>query len=115
MMQVLISLLLSGLADLISAYVIPGVQVNGFFTAVVVAVILAIVNAVIRPVLILLTLPINILTLGLFTFIISALMVMLTATIVPGFTVNGFVAALLFAVVLSLVNGLLDALARDRK
>lgn len=108
-MQVLINLLLSGIAVLISAYVIPGVQVDGFFAAVVVAIILALVNAFVRPVVGLLTLPINVVTLGLFSFIITALMVMLTAMIVPGFEVSGFLAALLFGVVLSLVNGLLFA------
>ncbi len=114
-MQVLLSLILSGIAVLISAYVIPGVSVNGFFDAVVVAVILSVVNAVIRPVLSLLTLPVNILTLGLFSFVLSALMVMVTGAIVPGFTVTGFVAALLFAIVLSLVNGLLGAIAPEKK
>lgn len=108
-MQILINLLLSGIAVLISAYVIPGVQVDGFFAAVVVAIILALVNAFVRPVVGLLTLPINVVTLGLFSFIITALMVMLTAMIVPGFEVSGFLAALLFGVVLSLVNGLLFA------
>lgn len=114
-MQVLISLLLSGIAVLISAYVIPGVQVSGLVAAVVVSVILALVNAFIRPVVSLLTLPLNILTLGLFSLVITALMVMLTSAIVPGFEVSGFVAALLFGVVLSLVNGLMLALMPDKK
>lgn len=114
-MQALLSLLLSGVAVLISAYVIPGVTVDGLFAAIVVAIILAVVNALVRPVLAFLTLPINILTLGLFSFVISALMVMLTAAIVPGFAVEGFLTALLFAVVLSLVNGLLGALSPEKK
>lgn len=111
----MISLLLSGIAVLISAYVIPGVQVSGLVAAVVVSVILALVNAFIRPVVSLLTLPLNILTLGLFSLVITALMVMLTSAIVPGFEVSGFVAALLFGVVLSLVNGLMLALMPDKK
>lgn len=114
-MQVLINLLLSGLAVLISAYVIPGVTVDGFFAAIVVAIVLGLVNAFVRPLVTLLTLPINVLTLGLFSLVITALMVMLTATIVPGFTVDGWLAALLFGVVLSLVSGLLYSLSPDKK
>lgn len=114
-MQALISLLLSGLAVLISAYIIPGARVDGLFTAVVVAVILAIVNSVVRPIVSLLTLPINILTLGLFSVVITALMVLLTAAVVPGFEVAGFLAALLFGVVLSLVNSVLFVLMPDKR
>ncbi len=114
-MQILVNLLLSGIAVLISAYVIPGVQVDGLFAAVVAAIILALVNAFIRPVIGLLTLPVNVMTLGLFSFVITALMVMLTAMIVPGFEVDGFLAALLFGVVLSLVNGLLFTMMPDNK
>lgn len=114
-MQVLLSLIISGIAVLISAYVIPGASVDGFFAAIVTAVILAIANAVVRPILDLLTLPINILTLGLFSLVISALMVMLTSSIVPGFQVSGFMAALLFAIVLALVNGMLGAITPAKK
>lgn len=108
-MQIVINLLLSGLAVFVSAYVIPGVAVDGFVAAIIVAVVLALVNAFIRPIVSFLTLPINILTLGLFSFVITALMVMLTAMIVPGFAVDGFLAAILFGVVLSLVNAILFA------
>ncbi|HRN69668.1 MAG TPA: phage holin family protein [Candidatus Woesebacteria bacterium] len=114
-MQILINLLLSGLAILISAYVIPGVTVDGLFAAIVVAIVLGIVNALIRPLITLLTLPINIVTLGLFSLVITALMVMLTANIVPGFSVDGFVAALLFGIVLSLVNAVLFSMMPDKK
>jgi len=108
-MQILINLVVSGIAVLISAYIIPGIGVDGFFSAVVVAVVLAIVNALVRPIVKLLTLPITMLTLGLFSFVITALMVLLTAAIVPGFSVDGFLSALGFGVVLSLVNGVLFA------
>lgn len=97
---------------MISAYVIPGVYVDGFLVAVVVAVILALVNLIIKPIVTVLTLPINILTLGLFTFIINALMILLVSSVVPGFTVVGWVSAILFSVVLSLVDGILDALTK---
>lgn len=114
-MGLLLTLLFSTLAVLISSYVIPGVQVDGFFAGLVAAVILGVVNTFIRPIISILTLPINIVTLGLFSFVISALMVMLTGAIVPGFTVTGFVPALLFAIVLSLVSGLMGAVSPQKE
>lgn len=100
-----------GVAVMISAYVIPGVSVSGFWVAVIAAVILSIMNFVIKPILVLFTLPINIMTLGLFTFIINALMVMLVAAIVPGFMVSGLWPAVLFSVILSIVNGFLGMIS----
>ncbi len=107
-MKALIKLILMGLTVMISAYVIPGVTVDSFFTALVAAVILAIVNFIIKPIVSFLTLPINILTLGLFTFIINAGVVMLVSSMVPGFFVSGWFSALFFSVVLSIVRGFLD-------
>jgi putative membrane protein len=103
-MSFLLQWLVSGLAIIITAYILPGVKVEGFFAALVTALILGLINAVIRPVLILLTLPLNILTLGLFTLVINALLIMLAAAIVPGFFVQGFWWALLFGLVLAIVN-----------
>jgi len=99
-----------GVAVVISAYVIPGVRVDGFLVAVVVAVILTIVNFLIKPIVTLLTLPINILTLGLFNLVINAMMIMLVSSVVPGFFVASFGWAVLFGIVLSLVNGLLGTM-----
>jgi putative membrane protein len=110
-MRTIIKLVLMGIAVMISAYIIPGVSVNGFFTAVVVAVVLSLINFIIKPIVTLFTLPINILTLGLFTFIINALMILLASSVVPGFSVSGLWPALLFSVVLSLVNGFLGAIS----
>ena len=103
-MQILVNLVLSGLAVLISAYVLPGVTVDGFFSAIVVAVILAVVNTFIKPLITLLTLPINFITLGLFSLVINALMVMLVDAIVPGFEVDGILWALVFSIVLSVIS-----------
>jgi putative membrane protein len=103
-MSFLLQWLVSGLAIIITAYILPGVKVEGFFAALVTALILGLINAFIRPVLILLTLPLNILTLGLFTLVINALLIMLAAAIVPGFSVQGFWWALLFGLVLAIVN-----------
>lgn len=109
-MNLLVKLLLNSLSVLIAAYILPGVKVDGYFTALVVAVILGIVNTVVKPILLLVTLPINILTLGLFTFVINALLILLVGSIVPGFTVAGFWVALLFSLVLSLINSFLQTL-----
>jgi len=109
-MSFLLQWLVSGLAIIITAYLLPGVRVAGFFAALVTALILGLINAFIRPVLILLTLPLNILTLGLFTLVINALLIMLAAAIVPGFTVQGFWWALLFGLVLAVVNYALGAI-----
>ena len=103
-MSFLLQWLVSGLAIIITAYILPGVKVEGFFAALVTALILGLINAFIRPVLILLTLPLNILTLGLFTLVINALLIMLAAAIVPGFSVQGFWWSLLFGLVLAIVN-----------
>lgn len=106
-MSLIINLLLSALAVMISAYVLPGVTVENFWTALVVAVAMGIVNAILKPILVILTLPINILTLGLFTLVINAVLVLLVSSFVPGFHVDGFLWALVFGLVLSLVNGVL--------
>ncbi len=109
-MNTLVNLLISGLSVFIAAYILPGVRVANFFVALVVAVILAIVNAVVKPILVLLTLPVTIVTLGLFLFVINALMILLVARIVPGFSVNSFWWALAFSLVLSFVTAVLNSL-----
>lgn len=109
-MSLIIKWLLSALAVIITAYIVPGILIASFWTALWVSLFLGIVNAVIKPFLIFLTLPINILTLGLFTFVINALMVLFTSSIVKGFEVEGFLSALLFSIVLSLVAYVLNSL-----
>lgn len=104
--------LVSALAVLIAAYVLPGVHVESFFVALVAAVVLGIINMFLKPVLILLTLPINIVSLGLFTFVINALLVQLASNLVPGFQVDGFLWALAFSVVLSIVHSFLYNFSR---
>ncbi|MDZ4231215.1 MAG: phage holin family protein [Patescibacteria group bacterium] len=106
-MGILINWLISTLVILASAYLLPGVTVDGFLAALVAALVLGLVNAILKPILVLLTLPINILTLGLFTLVINATLVMLTAYIVPGFAVAGFLWALLFGLILSVVSMIL--------
>ena len=109
-MNILISWLISALAILVTAYLLPGVALSGFVAALVLAVVLGILNAFIKPLLVILTLPINVLTLGLFTLVINAVLVMFAGSIVPGFSVNGFWTAFFFAIILSLVMYALHAL-----
>lgn len=109
-MKLLIRLAVSTLAVFIAAYVLPGINVDSWVTALVVAVILGLLNAVLRPVLVLLTLPATILSLGLFIVVINAVIVLLAAWLVPGFTVLGFWWAIGFSLVVSLVSGFLNAL-----
>ena len=103
-MKLLINWLASALVILIAAYLLPGVHVSNFITALVVAVVLGILNAIIKPLLILLTLPLTIITLGLFIFIINAALILLTSALVPGFHVDSFWWALLFSIVVSVIN-----------
>jgi len=94
------------------AYILPGVEIINFWTALLVTVVLALLNLFLRPILLLLSIPINILTLGLFTFVINALIVMLVDYLIAGFNIDGFGWALLFSLIISLVNSILGALER---
>ncbi len=106
-MNLLINWIISALTIIVTAYLLPGVTVGGFTTALVVAVVLGAINIFIKPILIILTLPINILSLGLFTFVINAVIIILVSKIVPGFKVDGFIWALLFSIILSIINSVL--------
>ncbi len=111
-MNFLVNMLISAIAVGISAFLIPGIKVDGFFEAVIIAVVLAILNRIVKPALVLFTLPITVLTLGLFYLVINVLMVYLADRIVsPGFEVSNFISALLFSIVLSIVNSVLDSMA----
>lgn len=106
--------LLMALAIMLLGYHLPGVTISGFWSALWVALFLGIVNAVIKPVLIIITLPINILTLGLFTFVINAFLVMFASSVIKGFQVQGFLYAVLFSVILSIINFVLNSFFRTR-
>ncbi len=109
-MGLLINWIVAALAIIVTAYLLPGVTVSGFVAALVVAVVLGVLNALVKPLLLVLTLPINVLTLGLFTFVINGLLIWLSAKIVPGFTVSGFGVSILFAIVLTIVMYVLHVL-----
>ena len=101
-------LLLRTLAVGVAAYLVPGVFITDIWGAVVAAIVLGILNSILRPILLLLTLPVTVLTLGLFALVINTGMVLLTAELVPGFDVAGFWAAFLFSIVLAVVNWFLE-------
>jgi putative membrane protein len=99
-------------AILIAAYFLPGVVVAGLWSAIILALVLGFLNLVIKPLLVLLTLPINILTLGLFTFVINALLVLLASSMVKGFIVGGFFNALLFSLILTIIQEVFELLLK---
>lgn len=113
-MRFFLKVLVSAIAVVISAYFFRGIVVADFTTAIVVAFVLAILNAILKPVLIILTIPFTIMSLGLFLLVINALIIQLAAYIVRGFDVAGFWPALFFAIILSLVTWLLELPVRPR-
>jgi len=113
-MNIIFNWLLSATAILIAAYLLPGVSIGDPLTALVLAVVLAIANVTLRPLLLLFTLPINILTLGLFTFIVDAFIIKIADWLIEGFDVRNFIWALFFALVLSLVNTALHKFGKNK-
>ncbi|HEY0054168.1 MAG TPA: phage holin family protein [Pedobacter sp.] len=103
-MKLIIEILLMGVAVALAAYLLPGVQVNGFVSAIIAGVLIALANATIGTILRLLTFPINILTLGIMSFIITVLMVLLVDSLMSGFNTSGFFSALIFALVLAVIK-----------
>jgi len=101
--------LILSLAIMVAAYLFPSIQVSGFGSALFAALVLGILNAFFRPILFILTLPINILTLGLFTFVINAMLLMMTSGVIGGLVVDGFGSALLGSLIISLVSALLSS------
>ena len=100
----------TALAVLVAAYILKGVHVDSTVTALIVALVLGLLNSFIKPILIILTIPITIVTLGLFLLGINIIIVKLAANLVSGFTVDGWVAALLFSIVVSFVSSLIEAI-----
>ena len=103
-MHILFKWIIMAASIMLAAYIIPGVVVKGFFAALWTALFIGIVNVLVKHFLILITLPINILTLGLFTFVINALLILLASSVIKGFEVKGFWVAMLFSIVLSIIN-----------
>ena len=113
-MEILVNWIINTLAILCAAYILPGVHITDFFTAFVLAVVLGIINIIFKPLLIIFTLPITVLTLGFFTLVINALLILLAAKIVPGFRVDGFWWAFLFSLVFSTINSFFNRIVKQK-
>lgn len=110
-MGLILNILISSVAVYFTAWLLPGISVKSYGSAILVAIVLGILNAIVRPVLQFLSLPINILTLGLFTFVINALVIMLASWIMgSSFHVSNFWWALLFSIIVSLVSSILGSI-----
>jgi len=103
-MSLIIRWFINALALMLVAYLYPGVQVSDIFSALIAALVLGLVNALVRPILVILTLPVTVLTLGLFIFIINAFLFWFVAEIVKGFNVTGFMAALIGSLMFSVIT-----------
>ena len=114
-MRFLARLVLNGIAILIAAWLVPGLELASTGAALAAGIILGFVNAIVRPVLLLLTLPITLVTLGLFIFVVNAACLGITAALIPGFRIDGLAAALLGALVVSVVSWILNGLLVPKK
>jgi putative membrane protein len=112
-MALLARILLNGIAIIVAAWFVPGLHLAGPLSALLAGAILGVVNALVRPVLILLTLPFTLVTLGLFLFVVNALCLGLTAALVPGFDISGFWSALLGALIVTVVSWILNGVLLD--
>ncbi len=114
-MKLLTKLLLNAIAVFVISYFLNGVHLDGYITAFIVAVVLSVLNLFVKPILIILTLPITIVTLGLFLLIINALIILLADKLIDGFSVNSIWIAVLFSILLSVLQSILHSLLKDDK
>ncbi len=109
-LKVVLRLVVYAAAILVIARLVPGIHITSFTAAIIVAILWALISVTLRPILLLLTLPINFLSLGLFTFVLNALLFWFVALLAPGFTVSGFIPALEGSVLLTIVGWILHAM-----
>ena len=114
-MNTLLKILLTALAVIVLANILPGVSVNGYLSAIIVALVISLWNMFVRPLLIFFTLPATIVTFGLFLFVINAIIILLANKLVDGFTVNGFWTALFFSILLSIFRSALFSLLKEKE
>lgn len=112
-MNFLTKILLSSIAVIIASYILPGIYVDSFLVAIIIAVLLSLLNVTVKPLLIIFTIPLTILSLGLFLLVINAIIILIAGAIVPGFVVEGFWWALIFSLLLSITNSLLSDLNKE--
>lgn len=114
-MNLILRILLSALAVVVLAKILPGVGVDSYTTAIIVAIVLSLLNFIVKPILVILTLPVTILTLGLFLLIINAIIILLADSLVDGFQVTNIWWALLFSLLLSFLQSILYSFLNDDK
>ena len=108
MLNLLVRWILFAVVIIFTAWIIPGITVSGFASALLACIVIALINTFIKPIVQLISLPVNFLTLGLFSFVINALLLMLAGKITPGFEVKGFLSALLGSIILAIFTGILN-------
>ena len=113
--MILLRIVLTGILVMLIAYLMDGVHVDSFITAVIVAVVLALLNLFIKPIIVIFTLPVTILTLGLFLLIINAIIILICSEIVGGFSVDSFWTAFLFSILLSVLQSIIYGLSGSKK
>ncbi len=113
-MNGIIRFLLTGLAVLLTAYLLPGVHVENYGYALLVAVVLSIANVIVKPILIIFTIPLTVVTLGLFLLVINAIIILIVDYFVPGFNVDDFWWALAFSLILSVFNSMFTDLTKEK-
>lgn len=114
-MKLILKLLLNALAVVILSYVLPGIGVDSLTTAIIVALALSILNFVVKPILVILTLPITIVTLGLFLLVINAIIILIAADFIPGFHVSSIWWAIIFSLLLSFLQSILHSIIKEDK
>ncbi len=113
MLSMIIRWVLFALALMLTAWLVPGISVDNFVSALIIVVVIALINIFIKPLIKMITLPINAATLGIFSLVINALLLMLAGYIAPGFGVDGFISALIGSLVLSVLGVIVNILSKD--
>ena len=114
-MGFIIKVLVTAVAAYVAAWLLPGVAIVDVKTTVIVALVLALLNAIVKPILVILTIPITVLTLGLFLLIINAIIVKLADWLIDGFTVHGWLTAILFSLIVTVASYILNAIVGDKE
>lgn len=107
-MEIIVRILINAFAVAMAAYILPGISLANFWVAIMVVLVLGALNIFVKPIILLFTLPINLLTLGFFTLVINAFIIMMASFLIPGFWVAGFISALMFSIVLAIFNMVLE-------
>lgn len=111
-MKTIIKIIISAFAVIITSYILPGVRIDGFLTAIIVAVVLSLMDSFVKPILVLFTIPVTFLSFGLFLLVINAGLIIVTSRIVPEFKVDGFLWALAFSIILSFIRVILESIEK---